>query len=109
MYAQLIGEALERVTPGETRTPGEVLSELIRSRSFLEPSRSTDRSSSWVPEAVAHQLTYDVALVELARGHGIDCDPLAFDQPQEERSRLETALASRGVQLVELAGPPSTS
>jgi hypothetical protein len=102
MYAQLIGAALERVEPGETRTAGEVLSELIRCRSQLEPSRSGDRSLSWVPEAVANQLAYDVALVELARCHGIDCDPLAFDQPPAERSRLENALAARGVQVVEL-------
>lgn len=47
----------------------------------------------------ADQLAYDLALMELSRLLGIECEVLRFNQPQRERDRLENELASRGIHL----------
>ena len=44
----------------------------------------------------------DVALITLTRLLGVDSDVDPFDQPQEERSRLEQALVDHGIWLNEL-------
>jgi hypothetical protein len=103
MYAQLIEAALERVGPfEEARTIGDVLSELIRCRNGLDANGRNGDAASWALHAVANEVAYDVVLIALARQFGIDCDPHAFDQPREERTRLEDAVAARGFVIDEL-------
>jgi hypothetical protein len=47
-------------------------------------------------EALAAELAYDRALIHLCGDVGIGASPFDFDQPQEERARLEQTLAERG-------------
>jgi len=55
---------------------------------------------------VSDQLAYDVALVMLAVEHGIDVELDGFDRPQLGRSRLEEALAARGIPIDEAEDQP---
>jgi hypothetical protein len=97
MYAELLEAALgERLRSGPPGASGERLAELFRCRRQLNASPSPNNG---VAVSVADQLAYDVALIELAQGVGINCDLLGFDQPQRERARLEQGLISRGVLL----------
>ena len=50
----------------------------------------------WVPLAIADQLSYDVALIQLASSVGIPCGLDRFERPDVERKRLESALRSHG-------------
>ncbi len=96
MYSQLLKAAIEdRHGSTSEATPGELLAELHRRRGNLAalPNPGPGR----VPAAVADQLHYDIALVELSRRLGIECDVRTFDQPDSERSRLERALGAKGV------------
>jgi hypothetical protein len=100
MYAELLDAALsERLRSGPPGATGERLAELLRCRSKLTTSTP---STSRVAVAVADQLAYDISLIGLAQGVGVDCDPLRFDQPELERHRLEQALVSRRVPLNDL-------
>jgi hypothetical protein len=100
MYAELLDAAFsERLRSGPPGATGERLAELLRCRSQLTTSTP---SNNRVAGAVADQLAYDLALIELAQGVGVDCDPLLFDQPLRERQRLEQALVSWGVPLNDL-------
>jgi hypothetical protein len=106
MHGELIGAALEGVGPFDrARTPQDLVHELIRCRNRLEQGGSTSGAAGGVPDAVADQLAYDVVLIRLARRRGIACDPLAFDQPQAGRARLERALVSGGLATDVLEGP----
>jgi hypothetical protein len=100
IYAVLLDTVLhERQQQGPVLAPGERLAALLRCRSQLEASTYASRGSDGVATAVADQLAYDVALIEFARGLGIDPDPRRFDPPQLERHRLEEALVLRGIAL----------
>jgi hypothetical protein len=48
------------------------------------------------------QLSYDVALIELVRLLGVECDALEFDRPDKARARLERVLTARGIRLEDL-------
>ena len=48
-----------------------------------------------VPVALAREIAYDVALLELAEVMGIETDLRRFEQPRQERARLEEALRER--------------
>jgi hypothetical protein len=45
------------------------------------------------------QIAYDRALINLAASNGIEASPRNFRNPQEERHRLEMALAETGIVL----------
>ncbi len=110
MYSQLLASALSQDPPSESEsTPGNALLKLIRCRSRLGSGTSSRAGSAWVPAALADQLAYDVALVDLARQVGLECDLSRFSQPSEERSRLEGALRSRGIDLAEFDGQATSS
>ena len=66
---------------------------------------STGVYTDWAPDAIADQLAYDVALVELSQRLGIEVDLTRFGQPRQERDRLEQALISRGIHLDEFEAP----
>jgi hypothetical protein len=100
MYAQLLDSALrERTQPSLGTTPAKRLAELLRCRNRLTVSASSDGQSDGAEVTVVDQLSYDIALIDFARGMGVELDLQAFDQPQVERDRLEQALVSRGIRL----------
>ena len=97
MYAGLVAQALDSVPPGWTS--GEALAELLQCRARLagNPDRGTD--PGWTSSALADQLSYDAALIVLARRHNIECGPKHFERPIDERFRLEQALVARGLRI----------
>lgn len=101
MYTQLLEAALgARTVSGQTRPVDASLADVFRCRRQLEevgPNSVVDRVSA----ALADQVAYDVALIELARALGIECDPRGFDQPQQQRHKLEHGLEVRGIRLTE--------
>jgi hypothetical protein len=100
MYSHLLESALAEVpTSQHHASPADALAELVLCRSRLRSGAAIEDPAESVHAAVAVQLSYDVALVELARRLDIDCDLSAFDQPLKQRSRLEQALLSRGIDV----------
>jgi len=102
IYAQLVSQALD----GESlrgRTTGEAFAELVRCRRRFGHGAAARTVPGWASSAVADQVAYDVALILLARRHDIECSPLRFEHPRQERQRLERGLASRGVRFGDLA------
>jgi hypothetical protein len=100
VYAQLLGNALDQAhSDARTTTGGDALAQLLECRTRLRTNRSSYAGPDWAPDAIADQLAYDVALVELSRRLGIEVDLTRFGQPRQERGRLEQALISRGVHL----------
>jgi hypothetical protein len=97
IYAGLVGQALDHVP--EWRSSGEVLAELLRCRALLDGDRARSTEPGWAPSALAEQLSYDVALIVLARRHNIECGPQLFEHPINERLRLERALVARGLRF----------
>jgi hypothetical protein len=106
IYSQLLSAALERTDGSEDEpTTGDALASLLACRSKLENQPAKRTGSDWAAAALADQLAYDIALIGLAQRLDIDFDLDRFDQRQLERSRLERALAGRGLgldQLIEL-------
>jgi hypothetical protein len=98
MYTQLLGAALERhsLSPSEA-TSGQALADLLHSRKRLK--EATRHGSNWASAAVADELAYDIALIELARLVGVECEIGEFDKPAEGRTHLEERLESRGIFL----------
>lgn len=102
IYAQLLIDALgQRHAEDESPTTADTLAQLVKARDRLSFNRSSYTESDWAPAAVADQLAYDVALIELARLHGIEVSVARFSRPLPERTRLERALVSRGIPLHE--------
>jgi hypothetical protein len=100
MYAHLLETALEEAL----RADGElnhvdVVAELIRRRAKLAEPPSSPSDSGWAPAAISDQLAYDIALITLARSIGLVCDLRRFDQPEEARRGLESAVRSRHIDL----------
>jgi len=105
LYTELLVAALGGAPePDHGSTAGGALAELLRRRIQLDEVAASSTPAGWAPDAVAGQLAYDLALVELARRLGIDFDVRRFDRPQEERARLEGALGARGIHLDVLSG-----
>ena len=100
LYSDLLDAALrERDQSEGAPSNGEALARLVRYRhEVVWKQRSTSDRASTTP-ALADQMAYDVALIRYARSLGIDCDSEGFGSPQDERQRLERALASRGIPL----------
>ncbi len=97
IYAGLLDHILDQVPPG--RSSGEELAELLRCRKRLVGEGARPTGSEGASSALAEQLSYDAALIVLARRHDIECSSQRFGQPIEERVRLERALAARGICL----------
>jgi hypothetical protein len=99
MYTKLLDAALEQRPPREpdpTRT--HAVEAVRRCREELElgvPEQGIDT----VPAVLALQISYDVALLELAEAVGIESGPSSFDQPERERDRLRHALNDMGIDL----------
>ena len=77
-----------------TFTTGELLAHLIECRGRLEVG--TDSAAA---DAVARELSYDLALVRLCRHLGIQEVTAGYAQPLHERRRLEDQLRAAGLDL----------
>ena len=96
MYATFLQLALNKVQGSDgALTTGEAVFKLNQCRDRLALSRVDEE----VPTALADQLSYDVALISLARQLEIAVNVQAFDQPLPERLRLERAIETTGVDL----------
>jgi hypothetical protein len=105
IYTQLLDAAFVQRAPVLVRpTAHSAVEAARRSRGQLgkEVPPGTDRDA--VPVVLAREIGYDVALLELAALLGIETDPSRFDQPRQERLRLEQALSDRGITLHAKAG-----
>jgi len=98
MYADILERAYERrprtAGPPSVRDATRVLLDRRRRLASRHPG---NRFTGWAASAVANQVAYDVALIELARCVGIECDPATFDLPELRRDELERKLAAEGV------------
>src|ERR1019366_7465426 len=75
MYTHILEAALrERRPPGTEMTTGEALIELFECRYHLASSASSEWSADWNSKAQANQVAYDLALIDVARSVGLDCD-----------------------------------
>jgi hypothetical protein len=103
MYTQLLEAALnEHRQPAVAPTAVEALAALLHCGTRLGSSGSLERRLDWSSIALANQVAYDIALIELARCVGIACDPGTFDQPVRRRNELTRELESRCIHLNEL-------
>jgi hypothetical protein len=100
MYAQILDAALrERPFPVAGTTVSEALSGFLHCRDRLRPF---EMQADWTTTALASQVAYDIALIELARSVGLDVDPHTFDQPERRRTELRRELIARGIRLDKL-------
>ncbi|MGP0031520.1 MAG: hypothetical protein ACLPVF_13560 [Acidimicrobiales bacterium] len=105
MYTQLLGAALEvRGSADPWSAVGSPLPGAQRHQCQL-PARPDPDAGVADTGALADQIAYDIALIELARSVGVACAPSEFDQPQKRRHELERELASRGIRSVEDGAP----
>ncbi len=96
MYTQLLAAALTEVSPDGSTTEAEAIAELSRCRNRLGDYGSRD-GTDWASAAVADELSYDIALIEVARRFGVKCDVSDFENPARGRARLERDLQARGI------------
>ena len=108
MYTHILEAALnDRSRSDTTTTMGARLSFLLECRQRLGFMVS-DSDSDWGSAALANQVAYDIALIDVARSVGLACDPSSFAQPQRRRLELERQLIERGVRLDEIDQPASS-
>jgi hypothetical protein len=100
MYVDLLKAVIGDGPDADALPTGELVLEVVRRRGMARVANGS-RGPGLVPTAVADQLGYDVALVQLCRRLGIGVDLGSFDCPSAERRRLEEALQVRGV----MSGP----
>jgi len=100
MYTNLLGAACGQRRPRSVgRARGLALAEARRCRHELRSGLPPEPETDSVPVILALEISYDVALIELATEIGVDTDPSRFEQPERERARLEQELAARGIDL----------
>ena len=104
MYVQLLDASLDEFASStDALTAPDALAELLRRRSSLCAKRAS-HVESHLPAcyAVSDELSYDVALIRLARLLGIVCDINDFQRPGHGRARIELNLMSLGIAVDEL-------
>jgi hypothetical protein len=101
MYTTLLGSALDQRDQSDSGTTvGDLFSQLLRCRTQVAASGILSPRQAKTLGDVTSQLEYDVSLISLARGLGID---FAIDQFDDgERHLLERLLIERGLPLDEL-------
>jgi hypothetical protein len=105
MYTQLLDAALaQRPPPGDDVGRTEAVEEVRRCREELRVGVPRRDELDAVPAALALQIGYDVALLELAAVVGIETGPKRFEQPERERDRLRQALHDVGIDLDAMTG-----
>jgi hypothetical protein len=95
MYVQILGEALQGWSNHLT---GDELLEYVVERRAALPARDLG-SGTWSVVALASEVTYDCALINLAAERGVDVSPRHFAHPRIARERLEGELVARGLDL----------
>lgn len=99
MYTQLLDAALAQRPPRKPApSPTRAVEEVRRCRAELERGVPQHDGDS-VPAALALQISYDVALLELVEVVGIESGPSRFEQPERERDRLRRALGDIDIDL----------
>jgi hypothetical protein len=100
MYAQLLDAAVAQRGPFRTHpTRRRAVDALRRSRGGLNEGIRPAADPAAVPVVLAREIAYDVALLELSEVMGIETDLRRFEQPQQERARLEEAVRDRWVAI----------
>ncbi len=105
IYAQLLSDALGQNHSDDSSTTADAMAHLVKARDRLSANRSSYTEPDWASAAVADQLAYDVALIELARLLGIEVKVVSFSRPLPERTRLERAVVCRGIPLDQFDEP----
>lgn len=99
MYTQLLKAVLAQEADPTDQSPSQgPLADVVWLRDRLEP-HAARKEPGWALEALADQLAYDAALVQLARERGMAFGPDAFAIPARGRATLEQALIASGVSL----------
>jgi hypothetical protein len=96
MYVQLLS-AVFTADRSEMGSPGDLLTTARRRRGQM--LSSTLHAPATVERYLAHDVSYDCALIRLCGAVGIPATPADFSQPLDERARLERALAEAGIDL----------
>ena len=99
MYVTLLRRSLEAWS--DEPHAEELIEHVIARRREVLVGRATSRGG--VYSALAVEVGYDRALFKLARAHGVETSIEEFTKPDQERGRLEGALADLGVDLTNLA------
>jgi hypothetical protein len=100
MYTHLLGAAHGQRGSRTHGKGGDVaLAEAKRCRSQLRAGLPPGLDPDAVPVALALEIGYDVALIDLAEKLGVQTDPSRFEQPERERERLEEQFALLGIDL----------
>jgi SAM-dependent methyltransferase len=103
MYVEVLSGALESWS--DDLTDDDLLQYARALRSKL-PVRDLG-AGTWSAEALAAEVAYDCALINLAAVHGIDVSPRNFAHPKISRIRLEASIASIGIDIDAPPEPPS--
>jgi hypothetical protein len=93
------------VLPGEDNA----LKTVRRCRGELARDTPPATDPDAVPVVLAREISYDVALLELAEVLGIETDPSRFEQPRHERARLEQLFSDLGIMLQPLPDTKAAS
>ena len=100
MFTQLLEAALKaRATSADTDDIGSAFAEVLRCRRQLAVAASAGTDGDRTSGVLAHQVSYDISLMELAHSLGIDCGPNEFERPEQQRHKLENTLQTRGIEL----------
>ena len=103
IYSQLLEAAIGSPARLDgSQDEDQLVADLTRCRARLPEGPAPTVPAGGVPDAVADQLAYDLALTALCRHAGVAFDAGEFDRPAAARARLEEALGERGL----LARPP---
>jgi hypothetical protein len=98
MYTQLLDAAVGQREPvGVHPTRHSALDALRRRCGELNEGIPPATDPDAIPVVLAREIAYDMALLELSEVMGIKTDLHRFEQPQQERARLEEALRDYGV------------
>jgi hypothetical protein len=99
MYVELLTSALDE--PLVPLDGDALVDQVLTCRAELLALGSHHGKSAYA--ALAVEVAYDRALLQLAAASGIAAASARFMHPKEERQRLERELAAAGVDLVALA------
>ena len=89
MYTCILEAALrDRSLSDAGMTTDEALAAFLECRLHLGSTASSERSAAWGSAALANQVAFDLALIDLAESVGLECAPSSFDQPQRGRKHL---------------------
>ena len=103
MYTHLLDAAFGQRAPVLVRpTEHDALDAVRRCRGELARDTPPATDPDAVPVVLAREISYDVALLELAEVLGIETDPSRFEQPRHERARLEQLFSDLGIALESL-------